>query len=111
MPVDSFPQAMRSGAPGWMSYKSVQSLAFPKFRHEAAAYLRKTLLLVVNNMAEPALTKEDCDHVELGEAHEKQVEAPPPLPDPEAERRLVRKLDRTILPWIMLLYLLSYLDR
>ncbi|KAI1051562.1 hypothetical protein LB506_003801 [Fusarium annulatum] len=27
------------------------------------------------------------------------------------EKRLVRKLDRTILPWIMLLYLLSYIDR
>ncbi|KAM5342182.1 hypothetical protein ACJ41O_015213 [Fusarium nematophilum] len=33
------------------------------------------------------------------------------MPDPEAEKRLVRKLDRTILPWIMLLYLLSYIDR
>ncbi|KAI9146716.1 hypothetical protein HJFPF1_13534 [Paramyrothecium foliicola] len=33
------------------------------------------------------------------------------VPDPAAERRLVRKLDRTILPWIMLLYLLSYIDR
>ncbi|KLO78712.1 triacylglycerol lipase II precursor [Fusarium fujikuroi] len=27
------------------------------------------------------------------------------------EKRLVQKLDRTILPWIMLLYLLSYIDR
>ncbi|RBA13277.1 hypothetical protein FPRO05_13704 [Fusarium proliferatum] len=27
------------------------------------------------------------------------------------EKRLVRKLDRTILPWIMLLYLLSYINR
>lgn len=31
--------------------------------------------------------------------------------DAEKERRLVRKLDRTILVWIMTLYLLSYLDR
>lgn len=30
---------------------------------------------------------------------------------PADEKRLVRKLDRTILPWIMLLYLLSYIDR
>lgn len=35
----------------------------------------------------------------------------PVLSDPEKERRLVRKLDMTILPWVMLLYLLSYLDR
>jgi hypothetical protein len=27
------------------------------------------------------------------------------------EKRLVRKLDRTILPWIMLMYFLSYMDR
>jgi hypothetical protein len=43
---------------------------------------------------------EDCENLPLQS-----------LPDPEKERRLVRKLDRTILPWIMLLYLLSYIDR
>lgn len=31
--------------------------------------------------------------------------------DPAAERKLVRKLDRHIIPVIMLLYLLSFLDR
>lgn len=31
--------------------------------------------------------------------------------DPEKERHLVRKLDRVILPWVMLMYLLSYMDR
>ena len=31
--------------------------------------------------------------------------------DPAAEKRLVRKLDRHIIPIIMLLYLLSFLDR
>jgi hypothetical protein len=48
-----------------------------------------------------------CSHIE----NEHRGEDAPAMPDPEAERRLVRKLDRTILPWIMLLYLLSYLDR
>lgn len=32
-------------------------------------------------------------------------------PSPEAEKRLLRKLDMTILPWIMLMYFLSYMDR
>lgn len=32
-------------------------------------------------------------------------------PDPAAERRLLRKLDCVILPWIMLMYFLSYMDR
>jgi hypothetical protein len=49
---------------------------------------------------------DDTDHVEKGDAPVPNV-----LPDPEKERRLVRKLDRTILPWIMLLYLVSYMDR
>lgn len=31
--------------------------------------------------------------------------------DPAAEKRLVRKLDRHIIPIVMLLYLLSFLDR
>lgn len=34
-----------------------------------------------------------------------------PQPDPAAERRLLRKLDCVILPWIMLMYFLSYMDR
>lgn len=32
-------------------------------------------------------------------------------PSPEAEARLLRKLDTVILPWIMLMYFLSYMDR
>ncbi|KAM0543853.1 hypothetical protein ACHAPJ_012090 [Fusarium lateritium] len=44
------------------------------------------------------------------EAPKTNVETPLPF-SPEDEKRLVRKLDRTILPWIMLLYLLSYIDR
>jgi hypothetical protein len=32
-------------------------------------------------------------------------------PQRESERKLLRKLDRTILPWIMLTYLVSYMDR
>ncbi len=31
--------------------------------------------------------------------------------DPAAEKKLVRKLDRHIIPIVMLLYLLSFLDR
>lgn len=77
----------------------------------ASLFYSLWLSLILNAMAEPTVPKEDCDHVELGETHEKGAEAPPFLPDPEAERRLVRKLDRKVLPWIMLLYLLSYLDR
>ncbi|KAI8674417.1 hypothetical protein NCS57_00339200 [Fusarium keratoplasticum] len=55
--------------------------------------------------------EEPCLHLENDtEAPMANVEAPLPF-SPEAEKRLVRKLDRTILPWIMLLYLLSYIDR
>ena len=57
-------------------------------------------------------TKDEGDHVEMEDASpEKGLPTPQALPDPAAERRFVRKLDRTIPPWIMLLYLLSYLDR
>jgi hypothetical protein len=52
--------------------------------------------------------KQERDHIEDGG---ESVQVGPTMPDPELERRLVRKLDMTILPWIMLLYLLSYLDR
>ena len=51
--------------------------------------------------------KETSNHIEDGKI---QAEVPA-LPDLDKEKRLVRKLDRTILPWIMLLYLLSYIDR
>ena len=51
--------------------------------------------------------KETCNHVEDG----KVPLDIPALPDSAREKQLVRKLDRTILPWIMLLYLLSYIDR
>lgn len=55
--------------------------------------------------------EEPCLHLENDtEAPMANVEAPLPF-SPEAEKRLVRKLDRTILPWIMLLYLFSYIDR
>jgi hypothetical protein len=33
------------------------------------------------------------------------------VPSLEDERKLRRKLDFTILPWIMLMYFLSYMDR
>jgi hypothetical protein len=33
------------------------------------------------------------------------------LVDSKSERILVRKLDRRIIPWVALLYLLSFLDR
>ena len=31
--------------------------------------------------------------------------------DPDAEKRLVRKLDWRLIPWLCLLYLVSFLDR
>lgn len=64
-------------------------------------------------MSQLDVGKEVSDHVENGSIAdpEKPSATVPEMPDPAAERRLVRKLDRTILPWIMLLYLLSYLDR
>jgi hypothetical protein len=31
--------------------------------------------------------------------------------DPEAEKKLVRKLDWKLIPWLCLLYLISFLDR
>ncbi|KAM3066356.1 hypothetical protein ACMFMG_003135 [Clarireedia jacksonii] len=48
-----------------------------------------------------------------------QLETVPETPSPqngyhvdaEVEKRLVRKLDRKLVPWVMLLYLLAYLDR
>ena len=52
-----------------------------------------------------------CLHVEDDVNNTKEAVEIPYIPDPADERRLVRKLDRTILPWIMLLYLLSYIDR
>lgn len=58
-------------------------------------------------------TEKPCGILEVEDSRVSKMDADlvPPMPDPDAERRLVRKLDRTILPWIMLLYLLSYLDR
>lgn len=56
---------------------------------------------------EPTIEKGTVEHSEKLNGSE----IIPSVPNPEAERRLVRKLDRTILPWIMLLYLLSYIDR
>lgn len=35
----------------------------------------------------------------------------PDTPSAEDEKQLLRKLDLTILPWIMLMYFLSYMDR
>ncbi|KAM5376431.1 hypothetical protein ACJZ2D_005485 [Fusarium nematophilum] len=55
--------------------------------------------------------QEACHHLENDVEATKPGGETPSMPDPEAEKRLVRKLDRTILPWIMLLYLLSYIDR
>lgn len=55
--------------------------------------------------------KADSFHVEDGIGPTKETAEVTFVPDPEKERRLVRKLDRTVLPWIMLLYLLSYIDR
>ena len=31
--------------------------------------------------------------------------------DPQAEKRLLRKLDLRLIPWLCLLYLISFLDR
>lgn len=31
--------------------------------------------------------------------------------DPEAERKVIRKLDWRLIPWLSLLYLISFLDR
>lgn len=58
---------------------------------------------------DPTIIKNDVDQIE--HCRIKTPMQVVELPDPAAERRLVRKLDRTILPWIMLLYLLSYIDR
>ncbi|KAF5686203.1 permease of the major facilitator superfamily [Fusarium denticulatum] len=55
--------------------------------------------------------QQPCLHLENNtEATKASTESPISF-GPEDEKRLVRKLDRTILPWIMLLYLLSYIDR
>lgn len=43
--------------------------------------------------------------------HDDKLEHKPPLATVDEEKRLVRKLDRTILPITCLLYLLAYLDR
>ncbi|KNB10696.1 hypothetical protein FOXG_20388 [Fusarium oxysporum f. sp. lycopersici 4287] len=55
--------------------------------------------------------QQPCLHLENNtEAPKAITETALPF-SPADEKRLVRKLDRTILPWIMLLYLLSYIDR
>ncbi|KAG5791445.1 hypothetical protein H9Q69_009522 [Fusarium xylarioides] len=55
--------------------------------------------------------QQPCLHLENNtEATKANTESPVPFSLAD-EKRLVRKLDRTILPWIMLLYLLSYIDR
>ncbi|ETS79729.1 hypothetical protein PFICI_09582 [Pestalotiopsis fici W106-1] len=54
-------------------------------------------------------SKNECDHIESAKVIASSSQ--PLSSDAEKERRLVRKLDRTILVWIMILYLLSYLDR
>ncbi|KAF7517707.1 hypothetical protein G7054_g13723 [Neopestalotiopsis clavispora] len=52
--------------------------------------------------------KNECEHVETA----KVIRSTHPSSfDAEKERRLIHKIDRTILLWIMILYLLSYLDR
>ncbi|KAH7133977.1 major facilitator superfamily domain-containing protein [Dactylonectria macrodidyma] len=62
-------------------------------------------------MDEEVNKQEVCQHQEDGCVPDKEGLETLFVPDPEAERRLVGKLDRTILPWIMLLYLVSYIDR
>ncbi|KAF5588823.1 major facilitator superfamily transporter [Fusarium subglutinans] len=55
--------------------------------------------------------QQPCLHLENNtEATKANTESPVSFGQAD-EKRLVRKLDRTILPWIMLLYLLSYIDR
>lgn len=46
---------------------------------------------------------------ELG--HESDQSSQTAVIDPEVERRCIRKFDRLVMPQMLLIYLLSYLDR
>ncbi|WWC93838.1 hypothetical protein V866_000674 [Kwoniella sp. B9012] len=60
------------------------------------------------------LTKHEDEFIEMADTTKQDPEAVASVEarhTPEEEKAFVRKLDRRVLPWIMLLYLLSYLDR
>lgn len=58
----------------------------------------------------PPMSNGDIKVAEEGLASQ-HIEGPKPDWDPEAERRLVRKMDLRILPMLILMYILNYVDR
>lgn len=59
----------------------------------------------------PAMATLELKKNDLPDGTFADVELSDEFSDPAAEERLVRKLDRHIIPIVMLLYLLSFLDR
>jgi hypothetical protein len=53
----------------------------------------------------------DLKHTESGEVTASHYEGRQPDWSPEAERALVRKIDMRILPMLIIMYILNYVDR
>jgi len=60
-----------------------------------------------HSRTKPAASSPAVEEYEF-ESHEEGVEF---YIDPVAERKLIRKLDWKLIPWLCLLYLISFLDR
>jgi hypothetical protein len=60
--------------------------------------------------AEKSAPKDENDFENSSSAHDASIIEPSDI-SPEAERKLIRKLDLQLIPVIVLLYLFSFLDR
>lgn len=57
------------------------------------------------------LHDEKLDHAEEIDEKEKSGAGHTHVEDPALEKKIVRHLDRRILPWIFMLWLLAFIDR
>lgn len=57
------------------------------------------------------LHEEKLDHAEEIDEKEKSGTGYTHVEDPVLEKKIVRHLDRRILPWIFMLWLLAFIDR
>ncbi|GAA5837962.1 hypothetical protein JCM9279_004084 [Rhodotorula babjevae] len=62
-------------------------------------------------MSSPSLTSDELHHEKGYTSHREAVADDVPLLAPDEEKRLIRKIDRKLVPFLSLLYLLSFLDR
>ena len=75
-----------------------------------ADFLNVTMTISEMKAALPAADLAS-EHAEYAVTKEADVEQSLCVPSASDEKKLRRKLDLTILPWIMMLYFLSYMDR